>query len=72
MENVIVSFPTSRDVYVDGERNGRTGDSIRVDAGTHRFDLGSPQDYEPEYREVAVSDTTVLDPMEIVFTEKDA
>jgi len=72
MEYVIVRFPSSRDVYVDGEKNGRTDDSIRVDAGSHQFDLGSPQDYDPESREVAVTGTTLFDPMEIVFTEKDA
>ena len=69
MEYVIVTFPTDRFVYIDGEQNGRTNKSLRVDAGSHLFDLGSLKNYEPESQIVVVSGTTVLDPQEIVFTK---
>lgn len=71
MEYVIVSFPTDRFVYIDGEKGGRTNEVLRVEAGTHEFDLGSPQDYEPGLQEIEVAETTVLQPMEIVFSQKD-
>jgi len=70
MEFVIVTFPTSRSVYIDGEQNGRTNNSLRVDAGSHLFDLGSVKNYEPESQVVVVAGTTVLDPQKIVFTKK--
>ena len=71
MEYVIVTFPTDRFIYIDGEQNGRTNNSLRVDAGSHSFDLGPLKNYEPEMQTVVVSGTTVLDPQEIVFTKID-
>jgi len=69
MAYVIVTFPTDRFVYIDDEQNGRTNDSLRVDAGSHLFDLGPLKNYEPESQIVVVSGTTVLAPQEIVFTK---
>ncbi len=69
MEFVVVSFPTDRFVNIDGEKNGRTNKSLRVDAGSHEFDLGPMKNYEPESQVVVVSGTTVLDPQEIAFTK---
>ncbi len=71
MEYVKVTFPTDRFVYVDEEQNGKTNDVLRVDAGTHIFDLGSLVNYKPSQRKVMVRDTTVLDPMVIPFTRKE-
>lgn len=70
MEYVVVVFPTSRLVYIDDERGGYTNDTLRVDSGTHVFDLGSYANYEPPSRRVIVQGTTVLEPMEIVFSKK--
>ena len=70
MEFVVISFPTDRFVYIDGKQNGRTNNSMRVDAGSHLFDLGSLNNYEPESQIVVVSGSTILDPQEIVFTKK--
>ena len=71
MEHVIVTYPTSRYVYIDGERNGRTNKPLRIDAGTHRFDLGPRKNYAPGQREVTVSGTTVLKPRKIRFRKKE-
>ncbi len=69
MEFVIVTFPTSRSVYINGEKNGRTNESLRVGAGSQSFDLGPLKNYEPESQIVVVSGGTVLVPQEIVFTK---
>ncbi len=69
MEYVIVRFPTNRFVYINDEQNGKTNDVLRVGEGTHKFDLGSLKNYEPESQTVTVSDTSVLDPLEVVFTK---
>lgn len=71
MEHVKVMFPTRRLVYIDGEQNGYTNEVLRVDAGTHLFDLGHVRNYQPASRKVRVTDTTVLEPREIAFTKKD-
>ena len=71
MEYVKVTFPTNRLVYIDGEQNGSTNDVLRVDAGTHIFELGNLDNYRPGSRKVLVQDTTVFEPLEIAFYRKD-
>lgn len=71
MEYVKVTFPTKRLVYIDGEENGYTNDVLRVDAGTHIFELGDLANYRPASRKVLVQDTTVLEPLEIAFYRKE-
>ncbi len=71
MEYVIVTFPTKRLVYIDGEESGSTNEKLRVDAGTHLFELGNLENYRPASRKVTVQDTTVLEPLEVAFFRKD-
>jgi len=70
MEFVTVSFPTSRFVYIDGEQGGRTNEVLRIEAGTHQFDLGPLANYAPASLELAVEGTTVLAPLVVVFARK--
>lgn len=70
MGYVIVKYPETRDVNIDDDLNGQTNDVLRVDDGTHVFDLGQPLDYEPAEQEVVVTGTDILIPMEITFTRK--
>ena len=70
-EYVIVTFPTNRMAYIDGVSNGSTNEKLRVDAGTHEFDLGPYANYEPESQTVAVQGTSSLEPMTIAFNKKD-
>lgn len=70
MEYVIVKYPDTRDVYIDDVLNGQTNEILYIDAGTHTFDLGKPEDYLPDEQDVVVSGTNVLTPMEITFTRK--
>ena len=70
MEYVIVRYPTRRLVFIDDEQNGYTNDVLRVDAGTHVFALGSPANYRPAQRTVAVADTSALEPLEVRFSPR--
>lgn len=65
MEYVVVSYPTARDVRIDGQLAGKTNDMLRVERGHHVFDLGDLQDYQPESVEMIVRDTTSIKPMRI-------
>lgn len=71
MEYVIVSFPTDRLVYIDGEESGFTNEVLRVDRGTHLFELGHLQNYRPRQRTVTVADTSVLEPLEVKFFRRE-
>ncbi len=70
MEYVIVSFPAKRFVYIDGQSGGATNEVLRIEAGSHEFDLGEVKDYEPSSLVVAVQGTTVLQPMKIAFAQQ--
>jgi hypothetical protein len=65
MEYVVVSYPTARDVRIDGQLAGKTNETLRVERGHHTFDLGDPQDYQPLSVEKSVRDTTSIKPMRI-------
>jgi len=69
MEFVTVICPTKRSVYVDGVLTGDTNEILQMEAGTHKFDLGVPADYDPASQNVVVAGTTVLLPLKVVFTK---
>jgi hypothetical protein len=71
MEFVKVTFPTRRLVYIDEEENGYTNQVLRVERGTHVFELGNVDNFRPASRTVMVRDTSVLEPLEIPFYRKD-
>ncbi len=72
MEFVIVRFPVKRSVNVDGAPQGTTDKLLRLQAGTHRFDLGVPPDYKPASQTIPVTGTTSADPLEVVFEQRTA
>ena len=67
MEWVVVSYPRVRDVFVDGRRTGQTNVLLIVREGTQVFDLGTPRDYRPSRRKMAVTKTSEPKPMIITF-----
>ncbi len=67
MEYLVVRFPQSRPVQIDGELNGRTGDLIELEAGTYTVSLGPPSNFTPESRQVVLKGTSVLHPKEVEF-----
>jgi hypothetical protein len=67
MEFVIVRFPEIRDVILDGNQCGSTGQKLLVEAGPHTFVLGGLQNYSPPQQEVDVAGTTNANPMEVTF-----
>lgn len=69
-ELIIVVFPEDRDVFIDGEKNGRTNQTLRVEEGRHTINLGDPRDYDPKWRRPLVTGTTVIRPLEVIFEKK--
>lgn len=65
MEYVVVSYPVSREVRIEGQIAGKTNDTLMVERGHHVFDLGQPQDYQPASVERDVQDTTAVSPLVI-------
>ena len=72
MEYVEVRFHKVRQVNIDGNVSGETSKILRVGAGTHVFDLGSPKDYQPPEITREINDTNSLDPAIVEFQEMSA
>ncbi len=68
MEFVVVTFPTRRTVFVDGAAQGETGQVLRVQTGTHIFDLGEPANYTPPSQRIRVIGTSPANPLVVIFT----
>jgi hypothetical protein len=67
MEYIVVRFRDPRDVLIDGTPMGKTGETLRVEAGIHTIDLGDPRDYNPNEYSLDVQGTASLDPLEVRF-----
>ena len=68
MEFVIVTFgDAERPVFIDNQEQGLTGRRLSVPEGFHVFDLGTPLDYQPDFLELLVENTTPNEPMAIEF-----
>jgi hypothetical protein len=70
MEHLLVIFPASRTVLIDGEKSGRTNKILRVEEGTHTISLGEPRDYTPSSRTLNVKGTSPIKPNEVTFVKK--
>jgi hypothetical protein len=57
-------FLADRDLFVDGEKNGTTNQTVELAAGTHSITLGPPKDFSPKKMKIVLKDTTVISPME--------
>jgi hypothetical protein len=70
MEYLLVTFPRSRRVKADDEFNGRTGEVIELEAGSHVITLGPPANFKPSERRIILKNTSELAPREIAFDLK--
>jgi hypothetical protein len=68
MEFVVVNYYRKRNVFMDGSLIGKTGDTLLVQEGTHRFDLGEPKNYAPTFRKAQVTGTIATAPRMISFS----
>ena len=69
MEYLVVLFPRSRRVKINGEFQGRTGELIELEGGKYTVSLGPPSTFRPASRTVDLHNTSALAPMTIRFEE---
>jgi hypothetical protein len=69
MEFILVHFPGTRRVLVDGiDRGEETNEVLEVDAGPHTITLRPGKDSLPRKHNINAHDTIVLSPLAIAFT----
>jgi len=69
MEYLLVHFPETRRVLIDGVDQGRTEETLELEAGTYLVTLSPPVDYKPKKRKVALKNTSPISPLEIRFAK---
>jgi hypothetical protein len=67
MEFMIVKFPGTREVRVDGVPHGRTNIILQFEAGIHDVTLGPPWNFAPLEQKVRLVNTAALDPYRVEF-----
>ena len=67
MEYVIVKYPIKRTVLVDGEKSGFTNEILRMDEGTHTFELDGVKDYKPLSQTLEIKGTNSVNPKGVTF-----
>jgi hypothetical protein len=67
-EYIVVKYLRMRQVLVDGEPAGMTGEKLIVTRGHHAVRLAGPQDYAPPSWNGDVVDHPDDDPLKIEFT----
>ena len=69
MEYLIVRFPETRRVLIDGVDQGQTKQVIELEAGTYTVSLSPPDGVKPKKRTITLSNTSPIKPKEITFAE---
>ena len=67
MEYLIVRFPETREVRVDGVPQGKTNFILQFEAGLHDVTLEPPMNFSPVEQKVLLKNTAALDPCQIEF-----
>ncbi len=67
MEFLIVTFPGTRGVRVDGALQGWTNTVLQLEAGEHDVTLEPPKNFSPVSQHVLLENTAALDPYRIQF-----
>ena len=70
VEYVMVKYYRHRTVYIDGDKSGYTNKLLRVNRGTHTFQLSAPPHYTPLSLKPFVKNTIPARPMLIEFEPK--
>lgn len=67
MEYLLVRYPGTREVLVDGAFQGWTNVILPLDAGTYTVTLGAPRDFAPLEQRIHLEFTSILTPYRITF-----
>jgi hypothetical protein len=69
VEYLIVHFQETRRVLIDGQDQGRTDQTIELEAGTYTVSLSPSDDIKPKKRRILLSRTSPIMPKEITFAK---
>jgi hypothetical protein len=67
VEYLLVRYPATRQVLVDGAFQGWTNVVLPLEAGTYTVTLGPPPDFAPLEQRIRLEFTSILTPCRITF-----
>jgi len=67
VEYLIVHFPETRRVLIDGLDQGPTDQTIELAPGTYTVSLSPSDDVKPKKRRITLSKTSPIKPSEVAF-----
>jgi len=68
MEYLLVNFPEERGVLIDKVVQGRTGEILEAEKGTHIISLKAPpKNFHPKKKKIILATTSPLRPREVTF-----
>ncbi len=68
-EYLVVLFPRSRRVMINGEFMGTTNEKLELESGVYEVTLAPPLDFTPEKCDIDLHNTSSLMPMIVEFAE---
>ena len=68
-EYLVVLFPRSRRIMINGEFMGITNTKLELERGRYEVTLGPPKNFIPEKHDVDLRNTSSLMPMTVLFEE---
>ena len=68
-EYLVVLFPRSRRVKINGEFMGATNTKLELEGGLYEVTLGPPRNFVPEKHAIDLCNTSSLMPMIVEFEE---
>jgi hypothetical protein len=68
-EFLVILFPRSRRVMINGEFMGTTNRKLELESGIYEVTLGPPLNFTPEKCDVDLRNTSSLMPMTVEFEE---
>jgi hypothetical protein len=66
-EFLLVKFPESRQLVLNGFTQGRTNMVTRLEAGTYKVELAGQKNYSPDSQTVTLRFTAITSPAVVTF-----
>jgi hypothetical protein len=66
-EYLVVSFPRTRRVLINGQFSGTTNTILELEDGQYEVTLGPPKNFTPEKYDIDLRGTSSMNPMIVEF-----
>jgi uncharacterized membrane protein len=69
-EYLVILFPRSRRVKLNGEYSGKTNRLMEIEGGKYNITLGPPENFEPDAHDIDLRGTSAQSPKIVTFRDR--